>query len=147
MKRLIVSIFLATTVFGQVIDNFPWSDPIFIVDSDHPEDYPVAKYTPNDEMFVVWDSAWATVYYDVSYAQVAEDGTLTIPPTRIFEEDGVVDGYPTVAVDFQGHAHVFWRRNTSGLFDIWYTQIDTDDGAYLVDPNLLIPVPTDGANL
>ncbi|MCK4594319.1 T9SS type A sorting domain-containing protein [bacterium] len=147
MKHVIITLFLATIVFGQVIDDFPWSDPIYIIDGDHTEDDPVAKYIPNDEMFVVWFSGWPLIYNDISYAQVTEEGELTIPPTRIFEEDGINDRMPTVAVDSQGHAHIFWRRNTSGLFDIWYTQIDTDDGAYLVDPKLLIPVPTNGNNL
>jgi hypothetical protein len=147
MKPLIISLILVTAASGQYIDDFPWSEPIYIVDSYHHEDKPVAVYTPSDEMFVVWFSAWATVYYDISYAQITEDGTLTVPPTRIFEEDGIDDRAPTAAVDSQGHAHVFWRRNTSGLSDIWYTQIDTDDGAYLVAPKLLIPVPTNGHNL
>jgi hypothetical protein len=147
MKKILVSLVLVTAVFGQYIDDFPWSDPIYILDSPHFEDNPVAKYTPDDEMFVVWDSYWPLIYNDISYGLVSKDGTLTIPPTRIFEEDGVDDRAPTVAVDSQGHAHIFWRRNTSGLSDIWYTQIDTADGSYLVAPKLLIPLSAEPHNL
>ncbi|MCX7021545.1 MAG: T9SS type A sorting domain-containing protein [bacterium] len=146
MKPSLIALILVTAALGQYIDDFPWSDPIYIIDSPHGELDPVAKYTPSDEMFVVWFSGWPTVYYDVSYAQVAEDGTLTIPPTRIFE-DGIDDRSPTVAIDSQGHAHIFWRRNTTGLSDIWYAQIDTANGSCLVNPKLLITMPAEPENL
>jgi hypothetical protein len=147
MKPLIISLIIVTAACGQYIDDFPWSNPIYIIDSVHSEEKPVAVYTPNDEMFVVWFSAWATVYYDISFAQITEDGTQTIPPTRIFEEDGIDDRAPTVAVDSQGHAHIFWRRNTSGFSDIWYTQVDVTDGSYIVEPKLLISPTANPVNL
>jgi hypothetical protein len=119
-----------------------WSDPTYIIDSEHGDFTPVAAYTPDDQQFITWFSGWPTVYYDVSFAQVNEAGELTIPPTRIFEEDGIEDRAGTVTVDSLGHAHIFFRRNTSGDLDIWYTQVDTADGSYLVDPKLLIPAQT-----
>jgi hypothetical protein len=119
-----------------------WSDPTYIIDSEHSDSSQVAAYTPDDQQFVVWFSAWGTVYYDISFAQVNEAGELTIPPTRIFEEDGIDERAPTVTVDSLGHAHIFWRRNTVGSRDIWYTQVDTADGSYLVSPKLLITAQT-----
>ena len=115
-----------------------WSVPTYIINSEHNDYKQVAAYTPNDQLFVVWSSIWGTVYYDVSFAQVNEVGELTIPPTRIYEEDGIYDAYITVAVDSLGHAHIFWRRSASGSHDIWYTQVDTADGSYLVNRKLLI---------
>ncbi|MCK4593474.1 hypothetical protein KAU45_03150, partial [bacterium] len=136
MKNLItllLTVFLISSALG-----ITWSDWSYIIDSEHGDYRPVASYTPSDELFVVWFSAWALFYYDISFASVAEDGTLTIPPARIFTEDSVDDRAPTVTVDSQGHAHVFWRRWTDGDFHIWYTQIDTEDGSYVVDPKPLL---------
>ncbi|MCX7022897.1 MAG: T9SS type A sorting domain-containing protein [bacterium] len=138
MKPSLIVLVLVTAAFGQYIDDFPWSEPTYIIDSEHRDYQPVVGYTPDDEMFVVWFSAWATHYYDVSFAKVAEDGSLSIEPTRIFTEDGVDDRAATVAVDSQNHAHIFWRRQTGGEFNIWYTQVDAADGSYLVDPVQLI---------
>jgi len=119
-----------------------WSEPTYIIDSEHADYTQIAAYTPDDQQFIVWFSAWGTVYYDISFAQVNEAGELTIPVTRIFEEDGIDERAPTVTVDSLGHAHIFWRRNTVGTRDIWYTQVDTADGSYLVDPKLLITAQT-----
>ncbi|MCX7020746.1 MAG: hypothetical protein NTW26_00460, partial [bacterium] len=139
MKKILVIFVFCTFLPGLA---FTWSDPIYIIDSEHNDYTAITSFTPNESLFAVWFSAWATHYYDVSYAQVAEDGTLTIPPTRIFTEDGVDDRAPTVAVDSQGHAHVFWRRWTGGDYDIWYAQIDTADGSYIVEPKDLIKAVT-----
>jgi|GEM_PF-3638762 len=138
MKALLLIVLLASLPCFSVA----WEEPTYIIDSEHADGRQVGAYTPDDQQFVVWSSVWQTVYYDVSFAQVNEAGELTIPPTRIFEEDGVVDRSPTVTVDSLGHAHIFFRRNTSGDLDIWYTQVDTADGSYLVDPKLLITAQT-----
>jgi hypothetical protein len=135
MKNLItlfLTVFQITSALG-----ITWSEMSYVYDSDHTDNFAVASYTPNDELFVVWSSTWPLIYYDIGFVKVAEDGTLTIPPTRIFTEDGVDDRAPTVTVS-QGHAHVFWRRWTDGDFDIWYTQIDTEDGSYIVEPKPLL---------
>jgi hypothetical protein len=115
-----------------------WDDPIYILNSEHGEDDIYASYTPDDQIFVVWSSAWTPYYNDISYAQVTEDGTLTIQPTRIFEDDGVFEQAPTVTVDTLGHTHIFWQRETDGSLDIWYAQLDTTDGSYIVNPKHLI---------
>jgi hypothetical protein len=122
-----------------------WSDISYILDSEHSDRDEVAAFTPNQELFCVWASAYFGHYFDVSYAQVEEDGTLSIPPTRIFEEDGVEDRSPTIAVDSLGHAHIFWLRDTAGNLQMWYTQIDTADGSYLVEPEHLFDFNTDAA--
>jgi hypothetical protein len=119
-----------------------WSDILYILDSEHAEEDEVACYTPNNQLFVTWGSAWLGYYLDVSYAQVEEDGTLSIPPTRIFEDD-VDDRMPTVAADSLGHAHISWLRKTAGYLQMWYTQIDTADGSYLVEPKHLFDFDTD----
>jgi hypothetical protein len=141
MKKIIIVFILGASIPGFA---FAWSEPTYIIDSEHADQQPVAAYTPDDEMFVVWFSAWATHYYDVSFAKVAEDGSLSIEPTRIFTDDGVDDRAATVAVDSQNHAHIFWRRHTGGEFNIWYTQVDAADGSYLVAPTQLIDSITPG---
>ncbi len=141
MKKILVILVFCTFLPGLA---FTWSEPSYIIDSIHADLDPVATYTPDDEMFVVWFSAWATHYYDVSFAKVAEDGSLSIEPTRIFTEDGVADRAPTVAVDSQNNAHIFWRRQSSGELNIWYMQVDAADGSYLVDPMQLIDSNTPG---
>ncbi len=119
-----------------------WDDPVYILDSEHAEVSIFSAYTPDDQLFVVWMSAWTPYYYDISYAQVLEDGTLTIQPTRIFEDDGVDERSATVTVDSLGHAHVFWQRAVEEPHDIWYCQLDTTDGSYIVDPKHLIDTQT-----
>ncbi len=138
MKTLLLTVLLVSLSCFAVA----WEEPTYIIDSEHSDRTPVAAYTPDDQQFITWYSGWSTVYYDVSFAQVNEAGELTIPPTRIFEKDGIEDRAGTVTVDSLGHAHIFFRRNTTGDLDIWYTQVDTADGSYLVDSKLLIPAQT-----
>ncbi len=138
MKTLLLLVLLASLPCFSVA----WEEPTYIIDSEHDDSSQVAAYTPDDQQFVVWFSVCGMVYYDISFAQVNEAGELTIPPTRIFEEDGIDERLPTVTVDSLGHAHIFWRRNTVGTRDIWYTQVDTADGSYLVSPKLLITAQT-----
>ncbi|HDR06930.1 MAG TPA: hypothetical protein ENN88_04780, partial [Candidatus Coatesbacteria bacterium] len=138
MKKIIIILTLVVSMPGLA---FTWSELTYIIDSIHADLNPVAAYTPDDEMFVVWFSAWATHYYDVSFAKVAEDGSLSIEPTRIFTDDSVDDRAATVTVDSQNHAHIFWRRQTGG---VWYTQVDAADGSYLVAPTQLIDSNTPG---
>ncbi len=141
MKKIILILCLLAALLHPA-SAVRWSDPTYIIDSEHHDYTAVSSFTPEESLFAVWFSGWAIHYYDVSYAQVTEDGTLTIPPTRIFTEDGVDDRAITVTVDSQGHAHIFWRRWTAGDHDVWYTQIDTVDGSYIVDPIQLIEANT-----
>ncbi len=142
LKLIILVVLIGVSTVSAVY----WSDIIYVLDSENRDTKVAASYNfADDNLFLVWSSVMPMNYYDVSYAQVEEDGILSIPPTRIFEDDGVEDRSPTVAVDSLGHAHVFWLRDTAGNLQMWYTQIDTADGSCLVDPIHLFDFNTDAA--
>jgi len=88
MKTLLLLVLLLSLPCFSVA----WEEPTYIIDSEHSDSSQVAAYTPDDQQFVVWFSAWGTVYYDISFAQVNEAGELTIPTTRL-EDKGEISRF------------------------------------------------------
>ncbi|MCK4594703.1 hypothetical protein KAU45_09385, partial [bacterium] len=136
MKKIIIILLIC---LSTILWAVRWSEPSYIINTDYSETSPFSAFTPNEELFVVWSSVCRNQYYDICFAQVTEDGTLTIPPTYIFNQEDLDNRSATVTVDSFGHAHVFSRKSyDDNKYDIYYTQIDTADGSYIVNPTQII---------
>lgn len=77
-----------------------------------------------DRVHVVWaDSSPQSVHY----AQLASEGSITIPDTTIYTGGSSFQIVPDLAVDSQNHVHVVWSKA-----EVSYAMVDGRTGAVLI---------------
>jgi len=81
---------------------------------------------------------------EVHYLRLAADGSPAVPDRLVFRAEGSPSGpagFPDLAVDGRGDAHLVWRGEdqTLGGWGVFYAQLAGGDGAVRIAPTNLTP--------